>query len=430
MIVAALLAFVGTLILTPIVARWSIHNGWVDRPNRDRWHTQPTARLGGIAIYAGWLLAVAGLALTQGFASIGTQGWALVAATVIVFSLGLWDDLRTVLPLPKFLGQLAAVSLVIAAGVSVDFLPPGPWNAVITAFWLLGVTNALNLLDNMNGLCAGVSAIAASAFALYALWLYPQPPIVMLGVTLAAACLGFLPFNARFRRQSMIFMGDCGSQFLGFSLATIGLMGQWHSPGLLSLDMLLPILILAVPLFDTTLAICARRLEDRPISRGGRDHFSHRLVFLGLSEKQAVASLYLMTIAFAALAWPFSHGTSHWLLAAAVPPLAVALYSLGVFLSTQRQPGQKVPRPHRMRAFQLGEVAPLMIAQDLLLTGAAWSAALMFHTGGHPTAAHVQTYLTSLPVLLAALIGTFRVAGVYPRPWPGVSPRDSPFLRA
>jgi UDP-GlcNAc:undecaprenyl-phosphate GlcNAc-1-phosphate transferase len=430
MAVTTLLTWVCALVLTPMVARWAVRHGWVDKPNRDRWHQQPTARLGGIAIYGGWLIGVLATAAWAGADVLGQQGWALVGATAIVFGLGLWDDMKTILPLPKFLGQIAAVSILLAAGVGVDFLAPGPLNWLVTGFWLLGVTNALNLLDNMNGLSSGVSAIAGTAMALYAATLYPQPTVVLLGFALAAACLGFLPYNARYRRPALAFMGDCGSQFLGFTLAALAVMGRWQAPGLLSLDMLLPILILAVPLFDTTLAICARRLEDRPISRGGRDHFSHRLVFLGLSDSQAVASLWLMTAAFSLLAWPLAYGSSHWLLAAVVPPLAVALYSLGVFLSTLRQAGQRVPRPHRMRAFQLGEVKPLMIAQDVLLTTAAWFAALMFHTGGHPSGPHLQGFLIALPVLLAMVVGTFLVGGVYRRSWPGVSSRDSLYLGA
>jgi UDP-GlcNAc:undecaprenyl-phosphate GlcNAc-1-phosphate transferase len=428
MIVTALLTWVCVLALTPVVTRWAVRHGWVDKPNRDRWHQQPTARLGGIALYGGWLIGVLATAAWFGPDLLGAQGWALVGATAIVFGLGLWDDMKTILPLPKFAGQIAAVTLMLASGVSVDFLAPGPLNWLVTGFWLLGVTNALNLLDNMNGLCSGVSAIAGTALAVYAATLYPQPTVVLLGLSLAAACLGFMPFNARYGRPALVFMGDCGSQFLGFTLAALAVMGNWHAPGLLSLDMLLPILVLAVPLFDTTLAICARRLEDRPISRGGRDHFSHRLVFLGLSDAQAVGSLWLMTAAFSLLAWPLAHGSTHWLLLALVPPLAVALYSLGVFLSTLRQPGQQVPRPRRMRAFQLGEVKPLMIAQDLLLTTAAWSLAMVFHTGGHPGGPELQGFVQALPVLLAAVVLTFAVGGVYRRSWPGVSSRDSLYL--
>lgn len=428
MVVTALLTWLCALGLTPLVTRWAVRHGWVDRPNRDRWHSQPTARLGGIAIYAGWLIGMLATAAWVGPAGFNGQAWALVGATAIVFGLGLWDDMRTILPLPKFAGQIAAVSLLLASGVSVDFLAPGPLNWLVTGFWLLGVTNALNLLDNMNGLCSGVSAIAGTAMAIYAATLYPQPTVVMMGLGLAAACLGFMPYNARYGRQALVFMGDCGSQFLGFTLAALAVMGHWQAPGLLSLNMLLPILVLAVPLFDTTLAICARVLEDRPISRGGRDHFSHRLVFLGLSDFQAVGSLWLMTAVFALLAWPLAYGSSHWLLMAVVPPLAVALYSLGVFLSTQRQTGQVVPRPHRMRAFQLGEVTPLMIAQDVLLTTAAWAAAMMFQTGGHPTAAHLQAHLMALPVLVMAVVVAFGVGGVYTRTWPGVATRDSLYL--
>ena len=159
------------------------------------------------------------------------------------------------------------------------------------------MTNAFNLLDNMDGLAATLAAIAFVFFAIDAVSTHPNDTVLVLALAGACACAGFLPFNLRPHRQALVFMGDSGSQVLGFTLASLGLLASWNVAESTVATFLLPILILAVPVLDTTLVTVVRLLEGRPISQGGRDHSSHRLVRFGLSEKHAVLLLALIAIA-------------------------------------------------------------------------------------------------------------------------------------
>src|SRR5213079_12129 len=196
-------------------------------------------------------------------------------------------------PIPKLAAQLAAAGLVIANGLTISGLISNDVLAgAVALVWLVGVTNAFNLLDNMDGLAATLAGIAATFFAIDA--------VLALSLALALACLGFLPFNLRPRRSAAAFMGDSGSQVLGFALAALGLTASWKVAGTTVATLLLPILVLAVPILDTTLVTVVRLLDGRPVYQGGRDHTSHRLVYHGLSEKRAVVLLAVISAALGA----------------------------------------------------------------------------------------------------------------------------------
>src|SRR5205807_8668935 len=189
----------------------------------------------------------------------------------------------------KLAAQLAAAALVMANGLTIsgpisnDFLA-----GVVALLWLVGMTNAFNLLDNMDGLAATLAGIAATFFAIDAVTVHKNHAALALSITIALACAGFLPFNLRPGKPAAAFMGDSGSQVLGFALAALGLNASWKVAGTTVATLLLPVLVLAVPILDTTLVTIVRLLEGRPIYQGGRDHSSHRLVRFGLSEKNAV----------------------------------------------------------------------------------------------------------------------------------------------
>ena len=159
------------------------------------------------------------------------------------------------------------------------------------------MTNAFNLLDNMDGLAATLAAIACAFFAIDAFTVHPSHLIATLSLGLCFACLGFLPYNLRLRRPAAVFMGDSGSQLLGFALASLGLASSWTVAGSTVATLLLPLLVLAVPILDTTLVTVVRLLEGRPVTQGGRDHTSHRLVYQGLSDKRAVVLLCAVSAA-------------------------------------------------------------------------------------------------------------------------------------
>ena len=273
------------------LARW---RGWVARPSGDRWHRKTTVLMGGIGIYAGAAAAVLLLA-----------GWklspAFAGAASLMFLAGLADDRLKLSPPIKVVLQLAAAALFISGGHFFDLGVPR-WLAVpVTLFWLLGVTNAVNLIDNMDGLAGGVGGIAALALGAMAL-VAGAGALAAAAFAVAGAAFGFLLYNFK---PARIFMGDCGSLFLGFTLAALAVMVQeaLEVRGLLALFM--TAMILGVPVLDTTFVTVVRTQHGRPVSVGGRDHTSHRLVSYGLSETQAVLLLYGIAAALALLAVVF-----------------------------------------------------------------------------------------------------------------------------
>ena len=200
-------------------------------------------------------------------------------------------------PLAKIGAQLGAAGVVLASGIRVEIVSNGVLATALGIVWLVGMTNAFNLLDNMDGLAATLAAIACAFFALDAFTAHPSHVIAVLSLGLCFACLGFLRYNLRLRGPAAVFMGDSGSQLLGFALASFGLASSWTVAGSTVATLLLPILVLAVPILDTTLVTVVRLIEGRPVTQGGRDHTSHRLVYQGLSDKRAVVLLCVVSAA-------------------------------------------------------------------------------------------------------------------------------------
>jgi UDP-GlcNAc:undecaprenyl-phosphate GlcNAc-1-phosphate transferase len=268
-------------------------SGIVDRPGGKKIHGQQTPLLGGVAI----ALAHAAAVLWSGAAD-GAGSHILVAAGLIV-ALGIWDDrdphseaLQWWL---RLVYEASLAGIVVAGGVRTTFLGT-PWLDIpLTLLWIVGITNAFNLLDNMNGLSAGVAAIGGAAFALLAARYVEagpeQLPTAAAAAALSGACLGFLPGNFR----SRIFMGDAGSLFVGFTLACLAVQGSWRSPTVPT-SVVIPLLVLAYPIFDTTLVVVLRLRSGRSPFVGGRDHSSHRLVRLGLGRIETVLLIYLFAV--------------------------------------------------------------------------------------------------------------------------------------
>ena len=279
--VSALLLVLGT---TPIVRRVAGRLGVVDQPDSRRIHLAPVPLLGGVAIYVGFIVAL--LLFGEGWVLSQTVS-ILVGATIVSF-LGIWDDRWGLRPVLKLVGQAAAATILVVSGVQVAFLPHPALNLAVTLVWILGITNAMNLLDNMDGLSGGVGAVAAAFFLLLAAW-NGQYLVASLAAALLGVCIGFLVYNFN---PATIFMGDAGSMFLGFILAVVGI--KLRFPGRPDIiTWMIPVVVLSLPIFDTTLVVFSRlRRGINPLTNPGRDHVSHRLVSLGLSQRQAVVSLY------------------------------------------------------------------------------------------------------------------------------------------
>jgi UDP-GlcNAc:undecaprenyl-phosphate/decaprenyl-phosphate GlcNAc-1-phosphate transferase len=319
------LAALGGAVLTVLVMRLAWRFGAVARPRADRWHQRPTALLGGTAIYVASITAAA-VTLAHG-SPVDHGSWMRLvgfgAAATLVFAVGLVDDLRHLSPSVKGVGQTVAACLLVMSGIQITCVP-WAWLAVpLTIFWVVGITNAVNLLDNMDGVAAGVVAIAALGMAATGA-AGGQSQLVILALCLAGACCGFLLYNFH---PARIFMGDCGSLYLGFTISVLALLGTMGPVSNLTAALIVPVAVLAIPIFDTTLVTTARWLHGRPVSQGGRDHTTHRLVALGLSETRVALLLYAGSGALSALA----------LAASPMPPVAVVplaglvLLVLGLF---------------------------------------------------------------------------------------------------
>lgn len=290
-------AFLAAFIATPLVGRVASRTGFVDEPKPHKMHVRPMPLLGGVAIYIALSIALIVALFRVNMASDVTQMAAIAVGATLLMLVGLWDDRRGISPRAKLLAQVAAGLLAAVAGVRVDLFP-WPWvNYAITLFWFVGISNAINLMDNMDGLAAGTSAVSALFFTILAASA-GQGLVASLAAAVTGASLGFLYYNIT---PAMIFMGDTGSLLLGFLLAVIGIK---YSPLALPLGStwMVPIVVLGLPVFDTTLVTFSRLLSRRPVSQGGTDHTSHRLARMGLGINRAVLTMYILAAALGVLA--------------------------------------------------------------------------------------------------------------------------------
>jgi UDP-GlcNAc:undecaprenyl-phosphate GlcNAc-1-phosphate transferase len=279
--------------LAPVCRRTALLLGIVDRPGGKKIHGQPTPLLGGVGIAIAHAAAVAWSGAADAAAS------RILVAAGLIMVLGIWDDLdphsEALRWWLRLVYEACLAGIVMAGGVRTTLLGT-PWLDIpLTLLWIVGITNAFNLLDNMNGLSAGVAAIGGATFALLAARYVEtgpeQLPTAVAAAALSGACLGFLPSNFR----SRIFMGDAGSLFVGFTLACLAVQGSWRSPTVPT-SVIIPLLVLAYPLFDTTLVVALRLRCGRSPFVGGRDHSSHRLVRLGLGRVEAVLLIHLFAV--------------------------------------------------------------------------------------------------------------------------------------
>jgi len=284
-----LLVFAGALVLaigaTP-AARWlASRAGFIDHPDARRIHKRPVPRLGGAAIYLAVIAAALVLGRRYNFLQFGAI---LIGATGMSF-MGLVDDRWGLRPLVKMGAQILAALLLYASDIYVGTFHHPVLNLIMTVMWVVFITNAVNLLDNMDGLASGVSAIAAAFFALMCAF-SKQYLVGALSVAVLAACLGFLFYNLN---PASIFMGDSGSQFLGFILAAIGIKLRFPD-NVTFVTWMIPPLVLGVPIFDTILVITSRlRRRLNPATTPGKDHTSHRLVRAGRTQREAVLTIYI-----------------------------------------------------------------------------------------------------------------------------------------
>jgi len=398
------------VVLTLIARAVSPRVGLVALPRQDRWHSRPTPMLGGVAIYAAFVIGF------FAFAPKLPGAYVILAAATLLLLTGLVDDAIHIKPYVKLVLQMIAASTLVFFGLH---LPWGNYewiNDVLTIFWLVGITNAINLLDNMDGLAGGISLIS-SVFLAITFLINGQMSTAILPVLLGGAVLGFLVFNFK---PASIFMGDSGSMFVGFTLAGTALLAETGRFRSLTSVLLTPVLILMIPIFDTCFVTIARKVSGRPISRGGRDHTSHRLVALGISERRAVLMLYLFAAVCGVLALAV-----RWLettvVLALVPLFALLVLFLGLYLGKVRV-YEEGEQPEGIRI--INAIADFSykrrvfeVLLDTALIALAYYGAFVLRWDGRLPDEQLQIFLKTLPLVIIIQMTSFLVGGVYRGLW-------------
>lgn len=376
-------------------------------PRPDRWHTSQTPAFGGIGIFAGFVAAVAA---ATALGPVGTPGelLAIVAGGSIVFAFGLLDDIIQLHPVAKLGAQIAAAIVVLQSSISVEFVSSSALGWALGIVWLVGLTNAFNLLDNMDGLAGSLGIVAALCFALSAAFVAPNRDIFIVATSLAFALVGFIPYNLRLSGPARVFMGDSGSQLIGLVLATLGLMASYKEAGTTIATLVLPILILAVPILDTTLVTALRLHSGRSVTQGGRDHTSHRLVYRGLSERRAVFFLVAVSAALGLTSLAYAVLDSGRITTIGVLVTFALLLQFAAFLSdVAAAPGET----------GLSDRAGLLVDTlvDGALTVASLYAAYVLVVEGNGTEIQRHIFIWALPaVVFCRYLGLF-VFGLYRR---------------
>jgi len=285
-------AFGISLFLTPWISRLAFRIGAVDKPNKRKVHATVMPRLGGLAVFAGFM------AIAVIFYGFDTRVLGIMAGGSLILLLGMLDDKYDLPARYKLLGQIAAALIVVLTGTVIRFVDNpfdgyiglGAFSIPLTILWIVGITNALNLIDGLDGLASGISLIALVTFTVMA-YRTEQFTVAMLALILSGAVLGFLKHNFH---PASIFLGDSGAMFLGFMISSLAVMGLLKS--VTAVTFIAPIVVLAVPIFDTTFAILRRFLNGKPIMHADKGHLHHRLLSYGLNHKQAVLVIYGISI--------------------------------------------------------------------------------------------------------------------------------------
>jgi UDP-GlcNAc:undecaprenyl-phosphate GlcNAc-1-phosphate transferase len=418
-LLAVAASFCLALVLTPIIRALARRFGFIAAPKIDRWHKKPTAMLGGTVI---WLAVVI---TTLAFSLHSTYGKHILLASTFLFLVGLVDDVIHIKPYQKLIGQILGSAFVVYYGLSLPWTGSVLLNMALAIFWLIGITNAINLLDNMDGLASGIALIAA-CFLAVSFVNGGQLAEATILLVFAGSLLGFLVYNSH---PASIFMGDCGSMFVGFFLASSALA---HLSGGRSRSFLpvlaVPILVLFIPIFDTTFVTVLRKLSGRAASQGGRDHTSHRLVALGMSERYAVWMLYTFAVLSGLLAIVVQR-TRLDVSLAAIAGFTIVLTLIGVYLAGvkvyDRSEAEMAFKDKPLYAFLVDVSYKRRIFEVfldvVLITLAYWSA---YAINFPPSDNAWKLFIRTLPVLVFVKMSTFLFTGVYRGLWRYTSMSD------
>lgn len=411
--VAFLAAVLAAAAATPFAARLATAMGQVSPPRVDRWGSRPTPMFGGIAI-------VLAIVVPAAILSPEKVPLAVLAVGILAsLTLGLLDDIRGLRPTSKLVGQIVIGTGLAFSGIRVEAIEIAPLAFLATLAWVVVIMNAVNLMDNMDGLAAGVVGIASLVLVLMS----PEGGwTAVLAAATTGACLGFLVHNFS---PARVYMGDAGSMALGFTLAALTLVLSNEAASNVGLAVFAPLLVLGLPIFDTALVTVVRKLEGRPVGQGGRDHTSHRLAALGLSERWTVIVLYLVAAVMAAF------GLLAQALGLAFVPLAslavIALILFGAFLA--ENPSKVARQGELRRATMLGGGRALLryggeIALDIVLATIALLSAYLIRFESFGANVSLPLFIAAFPIVVTIQLAAFVLLGLYQILWRYISVVD------
>jgi UDP-GlcNAc:undecaprenyl-phosphate/decaprenyl-phosphate GlcNAc-1-phosphate transferase len=411
------IALLASVILVPVVRVVARRLGKVAQPRGDRWHSLPTPYLGGVAIFVAFAIAL----IFSG--RWGSLPLGLLIGAGVAFLVGVIDDFFNLSPQTKLVGLFLAASAVIFSGNITYFFPWLIANIAISFIWMVGIANALNLLDNMDGLSSG-TALLVAGFMAYFFWRHGNDDNLVIALAIAGATLGFFIYNFP---PASIFMGDGGSLFLGLTLAALAISREDQASNVLAV-ISVPTLIFLLPILDTAMVAVTRLLRGQSPTQGGRDHTSHRLVSLGLSERQTL--LILMGVAlFTGLSAVIIESLSYNLSLILIPLVILILTLLSAYLGQLKvvdvdrsQQGNfltnwMVELTYRRRVLE--------VVLDFFLIAFAYYLAFLARVGMPLSSYYVARYLQTLPLTVSATFVAFFVFGVYRGVWSFVSIEDA-----
>lgn len=416
----ALASLVASLLLIPLAGRLARHAGIVSQPRPDRWGGQPTPMMGGVAVFTA--IAVVLPFFLPGYHRV----WWIVATAAGMMVFGLWDDKFHIMPQTKLVGQIVAACLIVLGNMGFTVWPLELFNVLLSIFWVVAVINAVNLMDNMDGLAPGV-ALIATAYMVIILGSAGKIPEAILASALGGALIGFLAFNFP---PAKIYLGDSGSLSIGIILAALTLstaVGPHQKLGAFSI-LLGPALVMAIPLLDVTLVSITRILSGKSISEGGRDHTSHRLVRMGLSERKTVLVLYVL----AALAGGGGLYVMNWasipVSLTLIPLIWVGLGLFFVYISQskmeEKAPEQASPDRFSLILGMAFKRRILEVVMDLGLAFTCFCLAYLLRFDFHPRHEYIVQIQTLLPWVLGGTLVAFQVSGLYSGVWRHKGLRD------
>jgi len=429
------LSFIICITLTPVIRLIARKNNWMAYPEQERWHKKPTAKFGGIAMFISIMIPLCFIAdfttiipnilqNNSNTVSLPSIATIICICLPLIFAIGLVDDFINIKPQTKLIGQILIASIVTFFKFRLQWFDSLTLDTVITIIWIVGITNAFNLIDNMDGLCAGVGFIACLSIAILTHNIFSETANVAL--IFAGAFVAFLLYNFK---PASIFMGDCGSLMIGFTLSMlcINYSGLYAANAISSI--FIPILILFVPIFDTVLVTLIRLLSGRKASVGGKDHTSHRLVIAGLNEKSAVLFLYGISIISACCALFVYQNDTPTSLAVIIP---ITLFTIlgGIYIAQLRVYPEKEFGLLRNKNFTplLVEIAYkkqlLLVGLDFCLITFSYylSYRLRFDSSTFPI--YFPLFLQSLPAVIACKFTAFFIMGIYRGIWQYISTND------